>query len=80
MYDFTFNFSPLFFFKTYSFRLDKLNIERLNDHTEVQAKLAMVGKSASRHIDGLKRYVLKECQSLFDLATKPCSVVFNAFR
>ncbi len=33
-----------------------------------------------RHIDNLKHFVFRECQSLFDLATKPCSVVFNAYR
>lgn len=61
-------------------RMEKLNVERVNDNADIQAKVAMLGKSASRHIDNLKHYVFRECQSLFDLATKPCSVVFNAYR
>ena len=40
----------------------------------------MLGKTASRHIDNLKHLVFRECQGLFDLSTKPCSVVFNAHK
>lgn len=40
-------------------RLEKLNVERLNDCAEIQAKVAMLGKSASRHIDNLKHYIFR---------------------
>ena len=33
-----------------------------------------------RHIDALKHFVFRECQSLFDVATRPCSVAFDAHR
>ena len=61
-------------------RLDKLNLERMNDSADIQGKIALFGKSASRHLDALKHFVVRECQNLFDLSTKPCSVVFDAYR
>ena len=61
-------------------RLDKLNLDRMNDLGDIQAKIALFGKSAQRHLDALKHFVVRECQNLFDLATKPASVVFDAFR
>ena len=61
-------------------RVDKVNSERMSDMAEVQAKMALVGKSASRHLDTLRAQLFRECQTLFELATKPCSVVFDAFR
>ncbi len=36
--------------------------------------------SPLRHIDALKHFVFRECQSLFDVATRPCSVAFDAHR
>ena len=42
--------------------------------------MSLLGKTASRHIDNLKHFVFRECQGLFDLSTKPCSVVFNAHK
>lgn len=35
-------------------RVDKCNIERLNDSADIQAKLCMLGRSASRHLETLK--------------------------
>ena len=61
-------------------RLDKLNLDRMNDLGDIQGKIALFGKSAQRHLDALKHFVVRECQNLFDLATKPASVVFDAFR
>ena len=48
--------------------------------SDIQAKIGLVGKSASRHLDTLRAQLFRECQTLFELATKPCSVVFDAFR
>ena len=42
--------------------------------------MSLIGKSASRHLDNLRQSLYRDCQNLFELATKPCSVVFNAFR
>ena len=61
-------------------RMDKLNVDRMNDLGDIQGKIALFGKSASRHLDALKHFVVRECQNLFDLATKPASVVFDAYR
>ncbi|CAB4067941.1 unnamed protein product [Lepeophtheirus salmonis] len=47
-------------------RLDKVNSDRLNDTNELQGKMALFGKSASRHIDNLKHSIYKECQLLDD--------------
>ena len=35
-------------------RVDKCNIERLNDSADIQAKMCMLGRSASRHLETLK--------------------------
>ena len=35
-------------------RMDKCNIERLNDSADVQAKMCMLGRSASKHLETLK--------------------------
>ena len=35
-------------------RMDKCNIERLNDSADIQAKMCMLGRSASRHLETLK--------------------------
>ena len=61
-------------------RVDKLNSDRMSDMSDIQAKIGLVGKSASRHLDTLRAQLFRECQTLFELATKPCSVVFDAFR
>ena len=61
-------------------RVDKLNLDRMADNSDIQAKIGLVGKSASRHLDTLRAQLFRECQTLFELATKPCSVVFDAFR
>ena len=61
-------------------RLDKLNLDRMSDMADVQAKMGLVGKSASRHLETLRAQLFRECQTLFELATKPCSIVFDAFR
>ena len=61
-------------------RVDKLNLDRMSDMSDIQAKIGLVGKSASRHLDTLRAQLFRECQTLFELATKPCSVVFDAFR
>jgi hypothetical protein len=42
--------------------------------------MSLIGKSASRHLDNLRQSLYRDCQNLFELATKPCSVVFNAYR
>ena len=61
-------------------RVDKCNLERLNDSADLQQKLGMLGKSASRHLDHLKHALYRETQNLIDLAGKPGSVMFSAFR
>jgi len=61
-------------------RVDKCNIERLNESADLQSKLAMLGKSASRHIDQLKNSLHRESQLLLEMIQKTCSVAFNAFR
>ncbi len=30
--------------------------------------------------DNLRQSLYRDCQNLFELATKPCSIVFNAYR
>ena len=50
------------------------------DVSDIQNKIALFGKSAQRHLDALRSFVVRECQNLFDLTTKPCSVVFDAVR
>ena len=35
-------------------RVDKCNIERLNDSADIQAKMCMLGRSASKHLENLK--------------------------
>jgi len=61
-------------------RMDKCNLERINDSADMQSKLAMLGKSASRHLEHLKSTLGREVQSLAELAGKPGSIVFNAYR
>ncbi len=61
-------------------RIDKVNLDRMSDVSDITAKLGLVGKSASRHLDTLRAQLFRECQTLFELATKPCSIVFDAFR
>ena len=64
-------------------RLDKLNLDRMSDVADIQSKMQLVGKSASRHLETLRAQLFRECQTLFELATKPCSIgnalVPNAF-
>ena len=36
-------------------RMDKCNIERLNDSADVQTKLCMLGRTASRHLETLSK-------------------------
>jgi hypothetical protein len=60
--------------------VDKCNIERMNESADVQQKLGMLGKSASRHLDHLKSRLQSEVQTLLDLMKKSSSVAFNAFR
>ncbi len=43
-------------------RVDKVNVERMNDTSDLSGKLSLLGKSASRHIDNLKHHVSRECQ------------------
>lgn len=59
-------------------RLDKLNLDRMSDVADIQSKMQLVGKSASRHLETLRAQLFRECQTLFELATKPCSIG-NAF-
>ena len=81
-------------------RVDKCNIERLNDSADIQAKMCMLGRSASRHLETLKnnlhRYLVltvdpqkvfhrksfyfRNSLGLVEVAGKPGSVVFSAFR
>merc|ERR1719244_1073848 len=61
-------------------RVDKSNMERLNESADIQAKLGMLGKSASRHLDNLKHKLQLETQNLLELMQKSCSVAFNAHR
>ena len=35
-------------------RLDKLNLDRMSDTADIQAKMGLVAKSASRHLDTLR--------------------------
>ena len=50
------------------------------DVADTHNKIALFGKSAQRHLDALRQFVIRECQNLFDLTTKTCSVVFDAVR
>ena len=50
------------------------------DVADTHNKIALFGKSAQRHLDALRAFVIRECQNLFDLTTKTCSVVFDAVR
>jgi hypothetical protein len=43
-------------------RVDKTNIDRMNDVSDLSGKVSMLGKSASRHIENLKNHVSRECQ------------------
>ena len=61
-------------------RVDKCNLDRLNESADLQSKLGMLGKSASRHLDHLKHALYRETHSLIELAGKPGSVMFSAFR
>ena len=61
-------------------RVDKLNVDRMADVSDTHNKIALFGKSAQRHLDALRNFVIRECQNLFDLTTKTCSVVFDAVR
>ena len=61
-------------------RVDKLNVDRMADVADTHNKIALFGKSAQRHLDALRQFVIRECQNLFDLTTKTCSVVFDAVR
>ena len=45
-------------------RVDKCNLERLNDSADLQSKLGMLGKSASRHLDHLKHALYRETQNM----------------
>ena len=60
--------------------VDKCNLDRLNESADLQSKLGMLGKSASRHLDHLKHALYRETHSLIELAGKPGSVMFSAFR
>ena len=61
-------------------RVDKLNVDRMADVADTHNKIALFGKSAQRHLDALRQFVIRECQNLFDLTTKTSSVVFDAVR
>ena len=61
-------------------RVDKLNVDRMADVSDTHNKIALFGKSAQRHLDALRHFVIRECQNLFDLTTKTCSIVFDAVR
>ena len=61
-------------------RLDKCNIERLNDSADLQAKLCLLGRSASRHLESLKGGLARQAGALLELAGKQGSVLFSAYR
>merc|ERR1719192_952760 len=61
-------------------RVDKCNLERLNDSADLQSKLGMLGKSASRHLEHLKHALYRETQNMIELASKTGSVMFSAYR
>jgi len=61
-------------------RVDKCNIERLNESADIQAKMCMLGKSASRHLESLKMALHRETQNLIELSSKPGSITFCAYR
>ena len=61
-------------------RVDKCNLERINDSADVQGKIGMLGKSASRHLEHLKHALQRETQNMIELAGKPGSVMFSAYR
>ena len=49
-------------------RMDKCNIERLNDSADIEAKICLLGRSASKHLETLKnslhRYPLTQRKCL----------------
>jgi len=61
-------------------RVDKCNTERLNDSADMQGKMCMLGKSASRHLESLKIALHRETHNLVELASKTGSVMFSAYR
>ena len=61
-------------------RVDKCNIERLNESADIQSKMCMLGKSASRHLESLKMALHRETQNLIELSSKPGSIAFCAYR
>jgi len=61
-------------------KMEREREQRTAGEQDLASKLALLAQSAARHVDGLKHFVFKECQNLFDVATKPSSVVFNAYR
>jgi len=61
-------------------RVDKCNTERLNESADMQAKMCMLGKSASRHLESLKIALHRETRNLIELSSKPGSVSFCAYR
>jgi len=60
--------------------VDKCNLERLNDSADLQGKVGLLGKSASRHLDRLKQQLVRQAELLSELAGKPGSVLFSAYR
>ena len=61
-------------------RVDKCNIERLNESADIQAKICMLGNSASRHLESLKMALHRETQNMIELSSKPGSITFCAYR
>jgi len=61
-------------------RVDKCNLERINDSADIQGKIGMLGKSASRHLEHLKHALQRETQNLIELCSKAGSVMFSAYR
>lgn len=42
-------------------RMDKCNIERLNDSADLQTKLCLLGRSASKHLESLQ-LAMQKCE------------------
>ena len=61
-------------------RMDKCNLERINDSADIQGKIGLLGKSASRHLEHLKHALFRETQNLIELCGKAGSVMFSAYR
>jgi len=61
-------------------RMDKCNIERLNDSADLQTKLCLLGRSASKHLESLQLAMQKNSSNMMNIINKCSSVMFSAYR